>query len=169
MQVRRLKIAVIILISALFVPVHTGYAVDPDEVLEDAALEKRARELSAGLRCVVCQNQSIDDSDAPLAKDLRRLVRERLKAGDSDREVMSYIVDRYGTFVLLKPPFAANTLLLWLLPFGIMLLAIFVAYRVLFRKGAGAATEQLAPVALSDDEQHRLDAVLKAEDSNPKP
>ncbi len=91
-------------------------AVQPDEVLKDSILERRAREISAGLRCLVCQNQSIDDSDAPLAKDLRVLVRERLQAGDSDDEVQNFIVRRYGEFVLLKPAFGLHTALLWLGP-----------------------------------------------------
>src|ERR1041384_1887939 len=93
-------------------------AVQPDEILKDAALEPRARTLSQELRCMVCQNQSIDDSDAPLAKDLRVLVRERLTAGDSDRQVIDFLVTRYGEFVLLKPRFSMHTLLLWLAPFA---------------------------------------------------
>mgnify|MGYP002039058081 FL=1 len=96
----RLLFALMLMFAALL-PAH---AVQPDEVLADPALEARARSLSAGLRCMVCQNQSIDDSDAPLARDLRLLVRERLEAGDSDRQVMSYLTDRYGEFVLLRPP-----------------------------------------------------------------
>ena len=88
-------------------------AVQPDEVLPDPALEARARAISEGLRCLVCQNQSIDDSEAPLARDLRLLVRERIKAGDSDQEVVDFIVARYGEFVLLKPRFEPHTLLLW--------------------------------------------------------
>src|SRR3989441_7691804 len=107
-------------------------ALGPDEVLSDAALETRARTLSKELRCMVCQNQSIDDSDAPLARDLRVLVRERLQAGDSDREVTDFLVARYGEFVLLKPRFSAHTALLWLGPAGILLiglLAIFLAAR----------------------------------------
>jgi cytochrome c-type biogenesis protein CcmH len=91
-------------------------AVTPDEMLKDPALEARARHLSQELRCMVCQNQSIDDSEAPLAHDLRVLVRDRLTAGDSDRQVLDYLVARYGDFVLLKPPFALRTLLLWGLP-----------------------------------------------------
>ena len=93
-----------------------GFAVEPDEILPDKALESRARSLSTELRCLVCQNQSIDDSQAPLAKDLRIIVRERLKAGDSDDNVRSYLVQRYGDFILLKPPFKFETLLLWLTP-----------------------------------------------------
>lgn len=91
-----------------------GLAVNPSEVLSDPVLETRAREISAELRCLVCQNQSIDDSDADLAHDLRVLVRERLTAGDSDAEVLQYVVDRYGEFVLLKPVLAVHTILLWI-------------------------------------------------------
>jgi cytochrome c-type biogenesis protein CcmH len=94
----------------------SALAVQPDEVLQDPALERRAREISGGLRCLVCQNQSIDESDAPLAKDLRVLVRERLRAGDSDDEVETFVVQRYGEFVLLKPTFGIHTALLWLGP-----------------------------------------------------
>src|ERR1700686_3551927 len=91
-------------------------AVQPDEILKDQALESRARALSHDLRCMVCQNQSIDDSDAPLARDLRLLVRERLTSGDSDQQVLNYLVARYGEFVLLKPRFELQNLLLWGLP-----------------------------------------------------
>jgi cytochrome c-type biogenesis protein CcmH len=91
-------------------------AVQPDEILKDPALERRARNISSDLRCLVCQNQSIDESDAPLAKDLRVLVRERLTAGDSDRQVRDFVVQRYGEFVLLRPRFALHTALLWFTP-----------------------------------------------------
>ena len=93
----------------------------PDEILPDPALETRARNLSRELRCMVCQNQSIDDSDAPLARDLRLLVRERLKAGDSDTQIVDFLVARYGDFVLLKPRFTSHTALLWLLPFLVLI------------------------------------------------
>ncbi len=99
-------------------------AVEPDEILSDTALETRARHISSGLRCLVCQNQSIDDSNAPLARDLRLLVRERLKAGDTDAQVMQFVEDRYGEFVLLRPPLNAHTLILWLAPFLVLLAAI---------------------------------------------
>jgi len=105
--------ALLILASAWNFPV---LAVNPDEILADPVLEGRAREISKGLRCLVCQNQSIDDSDAGLAKDLRVLVRERLTAGDNDDQVVEFVVARYGDFVLLKPPFMASTLALWLGP-----------------------------------------------------
>ena len=131
-------------------------AMQPDEVLADPALEARARVISEGLRCLVCQNQSIDDSEAPLAKDLRLLVRERIKAGDSDQEVVDFIVARYGEFVLLKPRFEPRTLLLWFATpavFLVALLLIALAYRR--RK---TAPEQPAP--LSVNEQQRLKNLL---------
>ena len=106
-----------------------AFAVLPEEMLKDVALETRARSISQGLRCLVCQNQSIDDSDASLARDLRIIVRERLLAGDDDPQVVDFVVKRYGNYVLLKPPFQADTLLLWLLPFLLMLVGLFVAWR----------------------------------------
>jgi len=103
-------------LTALCLQTAPAPAVEPDEILEDARLEARAREISRELRCVVCQNQSIDDSDAPLAKDLRLVVRERLLAGDSDDEVMAFVTMRYGEYVRLKPDLRGDTLLLWLAP-----------------------------------------------------
>src|SRR5512145_1487222 len=117
---------------ALSVAAGPVLAVQPDEVLADPALEKRARALSAGLRCLVCQNQSIDDSDAPLAKDLRVLVRERLKAGDTDQQIEDFVVARYGEFVLLKPRLEPHTLLLWFATPAVFLAALLIvvlAYR----------------------------------------
>lgn len=131
-------------------------AVQPDEVLPDAAQEQRARKISEGLRCLVCQNQSIDDSDAALAKDLRLLVRERIKEGDSDAEVLDYIVARYGDFVLLRPPFKRETLLLWISPPLLLLLGIWLS-----RKTVRLRREQTASEApLSAEEKARLDKVL---------
>ena len=106
----------------------SALAVQPDEVLADRALEARARATSVELRCLVCQNQSIDDSDATLARDLRLLIRERLKAGDSDGNVIAFVVDRYGEFVLLKPRFEAKTIALWTGPFVVLLLTLFVLF-----------------------------------------
>jgi cytochrome c-type biogenesis protein CcmH len=132
-------------------------AVQPDEILQDPKLEARARALSAGLRCLVCQNQSIDDSDAPLARDLRLLVRERLVAGDSDDQIHDFLVARYGEFVLLKPPFAWNTLLLWLMP----LVALGVAGWAVAGSLKSSTSTDGAATALSPEEKERFDALLK--------
>src|SRR5229473_4368713 len=102
--------------------IGSALAVQPDEILPDPKLEGRARALSHELRCMVCQNQSIDDSDAPLARDLRILVRERLKAGDTDQQVIDFLVARYGDFVLLKPRFTSHTALLWLMPAAVFVI-----------------------------------------------
>jgi cytochrome c-type biogenesis protein CcmH len=110
-----------LLVAAACLLAAPAFAVQPDEILPDAALEARARDLSRELRCMVCQNQSIDDSDAPLARDLRLLVRERLKAGDSDQQVLDVLTARYGQFVLLKPPFGWDTAILWLAPAVVLL------------------------------------------------
>ena len=106
-----------LVVALLCLWVIPAAAVQPDEILSDSQLEARARTLTKELRCMVCQNQSIDDSDAPLARDLRLLVRERLQAGDSNREVIDFLVARYGEFVLLRPRFSAHTAILWLTPF----------------------------------------------------
>jgi cytochrome c-type biogenesis protein CcmH len=134
-----------------------AFAVLPDEVLKDSALEARARALSQELRCMVCQNQSIDDSDAPLARDLRVLVRERIAAGDSNDQVRDFLVARYGEFVLLKPRFSWRNALLWLAPFAI-LLAGGLALIVISRRRTVPAG---APDALSPDEQRRLDDIAQ--------
>ncbi len=132
-------------------------AVNPGEMLKDPLLELRARDISKELRCVVCQNQSIDDSDATLARDLRVLVRERLIAGDSDREVIDYVVSRYGDFVLLRPPFKGATVVLWLGPGMVGAFGIF-AIVVFFRRRARALVQGAPP--LDNDEQRRLAALL---------
>ncbi len=136
-------------------------AVTPDEILPDPQLEARARAISHELRCMVCQNQSIDDSDAPLAHDLRVLVRERLKAGDSDSQAIDFLVARYGEFVLLKPRFFEwHTAPLWLAPFGLLLiggLAVLLAAR---RRSAATAKPE-APPPLSKAEQARLAELTK--------
>ncbi len=139
-------------------------AVEPDEILKDPALEQRARSLSAELRCLVCQNQSIDDSNAPLARDLRLLVRERLTAGDSDKQVLDFIVARYGEFVLLRPPFGLHTLLLWLAPLLLLGGAIFLARRVSMR-GRGMVAPAKAQ-SLSPEEQARLAKLLGDDKDN---
>ena len=136
-------------------------AVDPDEILADPALEARARAISAELRCMVCQNQSIDDSNAELAKDLRVLVRERIKAGDSDRQVMDYIVSRYGEFVLLKPRIGVNTILLWGMPVFLLVVGGTVIARQASRRRRLAAAEPL-----SEEEQKTLDAILRKVDNS---
>ncbi|WP_350333400.1 cytochrome c-type biogenesis protein [Coralliovum pocilloporae] len=138
-----------------------GFAVNPDEVLDDPALEERARGLSAKLRCLVCQNQSIDDSDADLARDLRVLVRERLVAGDSDDQVISYLVDRYGEFVLLKPRFGSHTLVLWLGGPLVLLAAVGVVALTMRRRHLHAAAGSATGANLSAEDQKRLDALLK--------
>jgi cytochrome c-type biogenesis protein CcmH len=137
----------------------SAFAVQPGEVLKDPALEKRAREISAGLRCLVCQNQSIDDSDAQLAKDLRLLVRERLVAGDTNDQVENFLVQRYGEFVLLKPSFGAHTLLLWLTPALVLILGGIGAYAALRTR------PQATAAALDDEERKALDALLKRDQS----
>ena len=134
----------------LFLFAVPAYAVQPDEVLSDAKLEQRARDLSMGFRCLVCQNQSIDESDAPLAKDLRLLIREHLTKGDSDAEIKDFVVARYGEFVLLKPRLTAHTAILWATPF----LIILVGFAVILgrRKTSSAQAES----ALSAEEQKAL-------------
>src|SRR5438477_6443849 len=122
MAVRHALASIVIALTLIGAP---ALAVQPDEILQDPVLETRARALSQELRCMVCQNQSIDDSDAPLAKDLRLLVRERLTAGDSDNQVIDFLVARYGEFVLLKPRVSAHTLLLWLAPLAVLVIAAF--------------------------------------------
>jgi cytochrome c-type biogenesis protein CcmH len=132
------------------------WAVQPDEILPDRALETRARVLSRELRCMVCQNQSIDDSDAPLARDLRILVRERLKAGDSDRQVLDFLVARYGEFVLLKPRLTWRTALLWLAPILILIAGLIAIGAALRRRRAVPAG--VAPLAR--EEERRLEQIL---------
>jgi cytochrome c-type biogenesis protein CcmH len=133
-------------------------AVTPDEMLANPALEARARQISQALRCVVCQNQSIDDSNAPLAKDLRVLVRERLTAGDTDRQAVAYIVTRYGNFVLLKPPLQLDTLLLWLGPALLLGLAGYGLVLTLRRQSQVSGAEAAAP--LTSDDEARLARLL---------
>jgi cytochrome c-type biogenesis protein CcmH len=142
-------------------------AVQPDEILADAALEARARALSKELRCMVCQNQSIDDSDAPLARDLRILVRERLQAGDNDRQVIDFLVARYGEFVLLKPRFSPHTALLWLGPAAILLVGAFGLFVVARRYRSGPARASAEQGNLSPQEQARLAEILGRDDDTP--
>lgn len=132
-----------------------GFAVEPDEILDDPVLEERARGLSKDLRCLVCRNENIDDSNATLAKDLRVLVRERLVAGDSDEEAKAYIVDRYGEYVLLNPTKTGSTLLLWIAGPAMFLMGLGIAIVYLRRRSTAAG-----PDALSTDEQTRLDELM---------
>jgi len=147
------RLLLILTLCLLAVP---ALAVQPDEMLADPALEARARAISRDLRCLVCQNQSIDDSDAELARDLRLLLRQRLTAGDSDQQAKQFLVDRYGDYVLLKPPFKATTLALWLGPPVLLLAGLAIAF---------AAARQRRPRAeaasLSAEEKARLDQLLK--------
>jgi cytochrome c-type biogenesis protein CcmH len=134
-------------------------AVQPDEMLPDPALEARARNLSRELRCMVCQNQSIDDSDAPLARDLRILVRERLKAGDGDKQVLDFLTARYGDFVLLKPRLTRETAALWGTPAVLLILGGLVLVLFLRRRGSSVS----APSALTPAEQQRVADILRQE------
>ena len=131
-------------------------AVTPGEMLGDPVLEARARALSAELRCMVCQNQSIDDSDAPLAHDLRVLLRERIAAGDSDEAVIDFLVARYGEFILLTPRFNAETALLWAAPFVLLVAGGVAAFTVMRRRRASP----VAPGSLNQEEAAALDRIL---------
>jgi len=152
----RLSLAVFAFLSVLAFS-GVAQAVKPDEMLADPALEARARALSEGLRCMVCQNQSIDESDADLARDLRILVRERLKAGDTDEQVVDYLVSRYGEFVLLKPRFEARNALLWGAPALLLLAGGIFVFRASRKRRAGEAS------GLTEQEKAALEALLKRE------
>ena len=147
----------LVLLLMTFMLIGPVRAVNPDEVLADPALELRAREISTKLRCLVCQNQSIDDSDAQLAKDLRVLVRERLTAGDDDAAVVDFIVDRYGEYVLLKPRFGGHTLLLWASPFGALIFGLLVLFFLRKR----SQEEIAASAELSNEEEAALEDIIK--------
>ncbi len=147
----------------------SAYAVQPDEIMSDPAKELRARNLSRELRCMVCQNQSIDDSEAPLARDLRLLVRERIAAGDSDTQVLDFLVARYGEFVLLKPRLEPHTLLLWLLPPLALAgggLALWTHSR---RRARSAAASDGSAVSLTAEEEARLARLMADAPSPDKP
>jgi cytochrome c-type biogenesis protein CcmH len=152
------------LIIAIFTTVSPAHAVRPDEMLADPRLEARAREVGRELRCLVCRNQSIDDSDADLAHDLRVLVRERLQAGDSNHQVIGFVRARYGDFVLLRPPFEIGTALLWGGPLLVLRLGG-IAIRRFYRGQAGTPT----PPPLSADERRRLAAALAEPESSEVP
>jgi len=145
-----------VFIALLFFAATPALAVEPDEILDDPMLEARAREIGKELRCLVCQNQSIDDSDADLARDLRLLIRERLEAGDSDEAAITFVVERYGDYVLLKPPLKPATYPLWLGPFAILGIALLIATLYLRRRRRAA----LEPCALSLDEERRIQDLL---------
>ncbi|WP_312943529.1 cytochrome c-type biogenesis protein [Agrobacterium sp.] len=153
-MIRSLVVAVLLLFSTV-----PAVAVLPDEILSDPVLEERARNLSAQLRCMVCQNQSIDDSNAELARDLRVLVRERLVSGDSDQDVIAYVVSRYGEFVLLKPRFSARTVLLWGAPI-LLTLAGVTSLLVFARRRNTLPTQQ----KLSSDEEAKIRSLLEKQD-----
>jgi len=152
------------LLALVLIGCSAAHAVQPDEIMPDAAKEARARDLSRELRCMVCQNQSIDDSDAPLARDLRLLVRERITAGDSDTQVMDFLVARYGEFVLLKPRFEQRTLLLWLVP-PLLLAGGGLALWIYARRRARAVD---AVMALTPDEEARLSKLLSSDLPEPR-
>ncbi len=151
------------LILALALAFSTpALAVNPDEMLGDPQQEQRARDLGRDLRCLVCQNQSIDDSDAELARDLRVIVRERIKKGDSDDQVVKFVTDRYGDYVLLKPPFKPVTYFLWIGPAVILILAVFAALSFYRRR----TSDPVAPPELSADENRRLAKLMKEDDGS---
>jgi|SRR5271156_3866354 len=161
-QVRNLIAVLIVMLLAGF-SASAAHAVQPDEIMSDPAKELRARDLSRELRCMVCQNQSIDDSEAPLARDLRLLVRERIAAGDSDAQVLDFLVARYGEFVLLKPRVEPHTLLLWLLPPLALAgggLALWINSR---RRSKSTAADDGSTVKLTADEEARLQRLIAEE------
>jgi len=149
------RLAAIALVLAAIAS-SSSLAVQPEEMLKDPKLEARARELSRELRCMVCQNQSIDESEAPLARDLRLLVRERITKGDTDQQVLDFLVVRYGEFVLLKPPLESRTIILWALP-PVALLAGAVGLFFAVRR---RRTVQLEPATLSNEEQRKLSTLV---------
>ena len=152
-------IARLAFIATLLLP-QASFAVTPDEVLKDPALEQRARTLSQELRCMVCQNQSIDDSDAPLARDLRLLVRERLKFGDSDAQVLDFMTARYGQFVLLKPRFGWDTALLWFAPAAVLAVGAGALVALIRRRRNSRDAVEWEPPQLTAAEQNRLQELV---------
>jgi len=157
-----MKLVRVIAFAAALGATSLAHAVQPDEILPDPSLESRARALSRDLRCMVCQNQSIDDSDAPLARDLRVLVRERLTAGDSDEQVIDYLVRRYGEFVLLKPRVAPHTALLWAAPVVVLLGGVLIL--LVFARRRGAAIASASATGLTPQEQARLEELTPRRD-----
>ena len=158
-----------VFVAAAIAAAPAAYAVQPDEIMADPVREARARDLSRELRCMVCQNQSIDDSEAPLARDLRLLVRERIAAGDSDNQVIDFLVARYGEFVLLKPRVNQHTLVLWLVPPLALLgggLALWMHNR---RRQKSESAEDPSLFHLTEEEEARLDRLIAAETAPEKP
>jgi cytochrome c-type biogenesis protein CcmH len=166
--VRKL-IAISFVMGATVLGMPAAYAVQPDEIMADQAMESRARDLSRELRCMVCQNQSIDDSEAPLARDLRLLVRERIAAGDSDAQVIDFLVARYGEFVLLKPRLKPHTLLLWLLPPLALAGGGIALWTHARRRSNSGVAEEPASFKLTAEEEARLQRLIEAETSPEKP
>ena len=153
------------MLLAMLISLTPAHAVEPGEMLRDPALEARARHISQELRCLVCQNQSIDDSNAELARDLRVLVRERLAAGDSDAAVLAFVEARYGEFVLLRPRLSAHTALLWSAPALLLLIAAMVLLRRARSQASARSTAPSDAMPLSEAEQQRLDELLKKTDA----
>ena len=162
---KKLFFSFIVLMMAFSLHVQVN-AVEPDEILTDPALEQRAREVSKQLRCVVCQNQSIDDSNAELARDMRLLVRDRMLAGDSNQDVLDYMVNRYGDYVLLEPPFKTSTMLLWMGPFifillGLLAVVFYYRARPNGKQQGGKAIEEL-----NSEERAKLASILSDSNTN---
>ena len=151
-------IRLLIVMALCFATVLPAFAVQPDEVLDDPALEARARDLSKDLRCLVCRNENIDESHASLVRDLRLLVRERLTEGDTDDEVIEFVVDRYGEYVLLRPTLSGSNWVLWAAAPAMLILAGLIGLGFLRTRASAAPSQE---DALSDDEQARLDDILK--------
>ena len=158
------KVIYALLALAIVVSTSPVWAVEPDEIMDDPALEARAREVSLDVRCVVCQNQSIDDSNSGIAKKMRVLVRERIKQGDTNEEVIEYLVSRYGDFVLLKPPVKAKTLVLWYGP-AVMVVIGLIGIIFYYRRRSKETAMTTGAAPLSADEKARLKALMKEEGS----
>jgi cytochrome c-type biogenesis protein CcmH len=163
------QIRACVLALAVMAGSSAAYAVQPDEIMSDPAKESRARDLSRELRCMVCQNQSIDDSDAPLARDLRLLVRERIAAGDSDAQVLDFLVARYGEFVLLKPRLEPHTYLLWLLPPLALAGGGFALWMYSRRRTRSATAEDQSLRQLTPEEEARLEQLIASEPPPERP
>ena len=164
-----MRAAIILAFAAAMMAGSPAYAVQPDEIMADPVKESRARELSKELRCMVCQNQSIDDSDAPLARDLRLLVRERISAGDSDSQVIDFLVVRYGEFVLLKPRFNPHTVLLWLLPPLVLMGGGIALWIYSERRRRAGHLDSNALMKLTPEEEKRLERLLGPDPPGEKP